>query len=473
MRVNPRTKRDVGITLAGGRDCNTEGAVCAADGRTLSNTVSATVRSLPRLKVAGGRAREGTDEAIDFAVTLSRAASGTVTVDYATVDETAIAGTDYTATSGTLTLAPGETEKTVRVAILDDLLDEGREIFRLKLSNAVGARIADGKAAGRINNTDPGQAAWLSRFGRAVATGVVDALGDRIDRRAQVRSRSGSADLSLLHSFALSAVGGHGGAGYGMAGSGVTRFGAHFGGTGTGYPAGAAGPSNAMPGHHNGIGFGGDPMGGAFGGGALLGNSMPMGPVGAGADIALPTGSLYVPGSEDGRWTGWAQTSVGHFSGGPGAALALSGQMRMGIFGTDYQMGRLLAGVAVAHGRGAGNMMRAGLDRAYNAHSTLTSGASLRGLRPVGGPDGVGTGRLGPRGDGAGRILCARRRSGAGRCTPDRQRADDDGRGRPGRVAGGGRLPVGGQVRWRSWYGRSRTPWRLVVRATSRRPRRG
>ena len=45
----------------------------------------------------------------------------------------------------------------------------------------------------------------------------------------------------------------------------------------------------------------------------------------------------------------------------------------MGIFGTDYQMGRLLAGVAVAHGRGAGNMMRAGLDRAYNAHSTLTS----------------------------------------------------------------------------------------------------
>ena len=49
----------------------------------------------------------------------------------------------------------------MRVAILDDLLDEGREIFRLKLSNAVGARIADDKAAGRINNTDPGQAAWF------------------------------------------------------------------------------------------------------------------------------------------------------------------------------------------------------------------------------------------------------------------------------------------------------------------------
>ena len=200
---------------------------------------------------------------------------------------------------------------------------------------------------------------------------MVDAFGDRIDRRVQVRSRSGEVDLSLLHSFALSTAGGHSAAGYGMAGSEMARFGAHFGRTG--YPAVAAGLSNAMPGHRNGIGFGGDPMGGAFGGGALLGNSMPMGLAGAGSDIALPTGSLNVPGGEDGRWTGWAQTSVGHFSGGPGAALALSGQMRMGIFGTDYQIGRLLAGVAVAHGRGAGNMMRGGLDRAYSAHSTLTS----------------------------------------------------------------------------------------------------
>ena len=44
---------------------------------------------------------------------------------------------------------------------------------------------------------------------------------------------------------------------------------------------------------------------------------------------------------------------MGHFSSaGPGAPVALGGQMRMGIFGADYQMGRLLAGVAVAHGRG-------------------------------------------------------------------------------------------------------------------------
>ena len=45
----------------------------------------------------------------------------------------------------------------------------------------------------------------------------------------------------------------------------------------------------------------------------------------------------------------------------------------MGIFGADYQLGRLLAGVAVAHGRGEGTITPAELDRAYSAHSTLTS----------------------------------------------------------------------------------------------------
>ena len=362
VAVKPSSWRNVGVTLAGGRDCDDPGAVCTPDIRALANTVTATIPGPAALKVAGGRAREGRDDAIDFAVTLTRAASGTVTVDYATEDETATAGTDYEATLGTLTFAPGETQKTVQVAILDDLIDEGREVFRLKLSNASGARIADGKAAGRIANTDPGQAAWLSRFGRAVAAGVVDALGDRIDRRAQVRARSGNADLSLLRSFVLSAAGGHG-ANYAPV-TGYDR----------GYPNATAGYSAGMSGHHNAIGLGGPSMAGALGGSPFLGHSTSMGPAGAAGDMALPSGSLYVPGGKGNRWTGWAQTSVGHFSSaGPGAAVALSGQMRMGIFGTDYQIGRVLAGVAVAHGRGGGSMSRDGLDRAYRAHSALTS----------------------------------------------------------------------------------------------------
>ncbi len=152
VEVKPNSWRGVEVTLAGGRDCDASGAVCTPDIRSLSNTVTATVPGPVGLKVAGGRAREGRDAAIDFAVTLTRPSSVTVTVDYATADETATAGTDYAAASGTLTFAPGETAKTVRVAILDDRIDEGREVFRLRLSNAVGAQIRDDKAAGRINN---------------------------------------------------------------------------------------------------------------------------------------------------------------------------------------------------------------------------------------------------------------------------------------------------------------------------------
>jgi hypothetical protein len=152
VEVKPKSWRGVEVTLAGGRDCDAPGAVCTPDIRSLSNTVTATVPGPVGLKVAGGRAREGRDAAIDFAVTLTRPA--TVTVDYATEDKTATAGTDYEAASGTLTFAPGETAQTVRVAILDDRIDEGQDVFRLTLSNAVGAQIQDDKAAGRINNTD-------------------------------------------------------------------------------------------------------------------------------------------------------------------------------------------------------------------------------------------------------------------------------------------------------------------------------
>ena len=174
VRVRPSSWGTVEVTLTGGRGCDEAGAVCTPDGRPLSNTVSATVRVLPGLKVAGGRAKEG--KPIDFAVKLGRASSGTVTVDYATEDETASAGSDYTAVSGTLTFAPGETEKAVRVETLADTASEGKEVFRLKLRNASGARIVDGKAAGWINNVAAGQTAGDRVPGKVVGTEETRAL---------------------------------------------------------------------------------------------------------------------------------------------------------------------------------------------------------------------------------------------------------------------------------------------------------
>ena len=78
-----------------------------------------------------------------------------MTVDYATTDGTAKAGEDYTATSGTLTFAPGETEKTVSVTIIDDTIEDSGETFRLVLSDPSGGQLGDTEATGTIFNTDP------------------------------------------------------------------------------------------------------------------------------------------------------------------------------------------------------------------------------------------------------------------------------------------------------------------------------
>ena len=138
----------------------------------------------PTLAVADARAKEGTDSTVDFAVTLDRPARGTVTVDYATSNGTAKAGADYTATAGTLTFAPGDTEMTVSVPVLDDEVDEDKETFTLVLRNASGASLGDREATGTIENADPIPQAWLSRFGRTAAGHVVDAVGGRLAETA-------------------------------------------------------------------------------------------------------------------------------------------------------------------------------------------------------------------------------------------------------------------------------------------------
>jgi hypothetical protein len=75
-----------------------------------------------------------------FTVTRNGELSSTVSVAYATSDWTAAAGQDYTAQSGTLTFAPGETTKTISIPIINDVIYEaGNEIFALTLSNPTGS----------------------------------------------------------------------------------------------------------------------------------------------------------------------------------------------------------------------------------------------------------------------------------------------------------------------------------------------
>jgi protocatechuate 3,4-dioxygenase beta subunit len=110
----------------------------------------------PAIGVTGFSAAEGNSgtTTADFVVNLSEASTSTVTVQYATADGSATAGSDYVATSGTLTFAPGVTSLDVPVTILGDTAVEGNETLMLNLSNPTNATLSIASAAGTIVDDD-------------------------------------------------------------------------------------------------------------------------------------------------------------------------------------------------------------------------------------------------------------------------------------------------------------------------------
>ena len=92
---------------------------------------------------------------LTFEVTLDEASEIEVTVDYATADGTATAGSDYTGTTGTLTLAAGEITNTIDVPVVEDGSPEDDETFTVTLSNAVNATMGTSSATGTILDDDP------------------------------------------------------------------------------------------------------------------------------------------------------------------------------------------------------------------------------------------------------------------------------------------------------------------------------
>ena len=89
-----------------------------------------------------------------FPVTLSAPASRTVSVGYATADQTALAPSDYAGASGTLTFTAGERVKTIQIGVVGDLAIERDEWFTVTISSPVNATIANAAATGTITNDD-------------------------------------------------------------------------------------------------------------------------------------------------------------------------------------------------------------------------------------------------------------------------------------------------------------------------------
>ena len=105
------------------------------------------------VKEAGG--------AVNLVVKRVGSTTGTSTVDYATQDGTALAGSDYTATSGTLTFGPGVKAQTIPVPVTDDGAPEDRETFTVVLGNAGNAVLGKASVA-RVTILDDDQGLFFA-----------------------------------------------------------------------------------------------------------------------------------------------------------------------------------------------------------------------------------------------------------------------------------------------------------------------
>ena len=107
----------------------------------------------PVLRIGDVTVREDAGSAV-FTVRLSGRSAMEVRANYATSDETATGGVDYTETRGTVEFSLGGVERRIVVPVLEDDLEEPSETFLVRLSGVVNAEIDDGVGRGTITDND-------------------------------------------------------------------------------------------------------------------------------------------------------------------------------------------------------------------------------------------------------------------------------------------------------------------------------
>ena len=184
------------------------------DNATLASGVATgTIRdndTAPTLSVSGATGEEG-GEAV-FTVTLAGTTSRTVSVRYSTLEGTARAETDYGTSTGSLTFAPGETSRTVSVALRDDVTDEPDETFYLQLRSPVNATVVTGTGTGTIRDNDA-----------EPSLSVTGGSGEEGGTVAFEITLSGATDRDVVVDYATSDDTAHAGDDYGAA-AGTLRF---------------------------------------------------------------------------------------------------------------------------------------------------------------------------------------------------------------------------------------------------------
>ncbi len=151
ITANPATTSPVSFTVA-----FTSSDATFAGSATATITIVPPGSTIPLVSISNASVQSHAGF-VPVGVSLTPAATGVVTVNYATTDGTganaAVAGANYTATSGTLTFQPGETTKTISVSILPNTTVQPNRTFTVNLSNPTGgSEIAAGSATVTILN---------------------------------------------------------------------------------------------------------------------------------------------------------------------------------------------------------------------------------------------------------------------------------------------------------------------------------
>jgi glucose/arabinose dehydrogenase len=169
--------------------------------------IEATVPSSPvSMRISDATVVEGQSGNLAFSVTLSQASSSTIKVNYATSNGSAIAGSDYTTTNGTLTFAAGQMSQTISIPILDNNSVEPNETFNVVLSNPTNATLADSTGVGTISDTLvtsvttalPAQIENLQLAGQGVINGTGNNNNNRITGNGNNNTLRGLAGKDTL-----------------------------------------------------------------------------------------------------------------------------------------------------------------------------------------------------------------------------------------------------------------------------------
>jgi uncharacterized delta-60 repeat protein len=190
-----------------------------ATARFLGEPTTSSASGVLQFDATGYRVNENAGT-VAITVTRTGGSAGTVTVQYATADGTAVAGTNYTATSNTLTFGPGETSKTFNIAVRDDGVFGPDKTVTLSLSTPGGGATLGSPATAvlTIVNVDSAQPSQL-QFS-AAASSVAEKAGSA----TITVTRSGGSDGTVTVQYATADGTAHAGVNY-TAVSGPLTFG--------------------------------------------------------------------------------------------------------------------------------------------------------------------------------------------------------------------------------------------------------